>query len=101
MPFFKASLKKAGTCERFFSNAVADGTYRNLFVDWQFRTADWQNRFKGIEKPDFSENPWSVANYSHDDLYADYQKSLKARHFHADNNISYSCLSFKRSFPIK
>jgi len=78
---------------------VADGTYRNLFVDWQFKTADWTTRFSGIDIPDFSENPWSLPNFSHNDLYAEYQKSLKARNFFVDNNDNSSCLSFKRSMP--
>ena len=82
---------------------MKEGTYKNLFVDWQFKTAEWDKRFPGIDKPSqFMEEPWSLPNYDHNKLYADYQRSLKSRAFYVnDDDKGFSCLAFKKTKSVK
>jgi len=90
---FKASKNQAGSCERYFTDEllwVIDGTYRNLFVDWQLKTVDWDIRgmtsyCKSIDTPVLTENPWSVPGNTYNDTYNTYMKNLKKRNICVNN----------------
>jgi hypothetical protein len=66
-----ASENEAGSCKRFFATTpdLSEGTLANLFVDFQFRTADWERRLMPAEKPEFGEMPWSLSEFNYKDVY--------------------------------
>ena len=79
-----------GSCKRFFNDKLREGTYKNLFVEWQFKTADWDKRGMVGATPEFIEIPWSLPNFTHNDVRNAYKRQLKQR-----NVFNASCIYLK------
>lgn len=74
-----ASQNAAGSCKKFFSSDTAHGTLKNLFVDWQFKTADWERRGMQPGKPPFQEEPWAKPGLNYTQVYQKHLEDVKKR----------------------
>jgi hypothetical protein len=82
----KASKKEAGSCKNYFYDKLYEETYKNLFVDLQYKTDNWDKRgMADRQQADFNEIPWSVPIWSYDDTYKRYQEQLKNRKMIVNN----------------
>ena len=75
----KASQNEAGSCERFFTNELYNSTFKNLFIEWQFKSIDWEQRGMPIKDYYFEYNSQRKPDFGSYDIYNVYSEQLIQR----------------------